>query len=230
MKKFDDKEEFKHWNEIMSKKYDPDLFHTQSSFLINLLEKWRVNSVLKYIDANDQDEILEVGCGAGNVLEKIPKGKLYGVDLSGFLVEKARKKLKDRAKIEVGDAENLPFQDENFDKVYCTEVLEHVLHPEKVISEIHRVLKSDGVLVVTVPKEQAIDFAKKTLKLMGLYNLLLQNQGGYNTSELNEWHLHEFDFDKFKTAFQPFFILERVKFLPPRPFTFHYVCRFRKKE
>lgn len=51
----------------------------------------------------------------------------------------------------LADANSLPFKDSSFPSVLCTELLEHILRPEKVVSEIHRVLSPGGVLVLTVP-------------------------------------------------------------------------------
>lgn len=50
-----------------------------------------------------------------------------------------------------GDAHRVPFLDESFDAVICKSVLEHVENPFQVVSEIYRVLKSDGVAIVYVP-------------------------------------------------------------------------------
>ena len=49
----------------------------------------------------------------------------------------------------VGDAHNLPFEDEKFDNILCTEVLEHLHTPQKAIAEMKRVLKKDGKLILT---------------------------------------------------------------------------------
>lgn len=49
----------------------------------------------------------------------------------------------------VGDAHDLPFSDEEFEMILCTEVLEHIKDPRRAITEMKRVLKSDGVLVLT---------------------------------------------------------------------------------
>jgi SAM-dependent methyltransferase len=51
----------------------------------------------------------------------------------------------------LGDAHYLPFKENVFDCVKCTEVLEHVENPEKVIKEIAGVLKSSGVLILSMP-------------------------------------------------------------------------------
>jgi len=49
----------------------------------------------------------------------------------------------------VGDAHNLPLEDESFDRVLCTEVLEHLHTPQKAIDEMYRVLKPGGELILT---------------------------------------------------------------------------------
>lgn len=49
----------------------------------------------------------------------------------------------------VGDAHMLPFDDSLFDQILCTEVLEHLHTPDRAITEMHRVLKPDGTLVLT---------------------------------------------------------------------------------
>lgn len=49
----------------------------------------------------------------------------------------------------VGDAHNLPFEDASFEVVVCSEMLEHADNPQKVISEIKRVLKPEGRVVLT---------------------------------------------------------------------------------
>jgi SAM-dependent methyltransferase len=51
----------------------------------------------------------------------------------------------------VSDAESIPVPDAAFDAVICTEVLEHVPRPEKVVRELGRVLRSGGALIATAP-------------------------------------------------------------------------------
>ncbi len=51
----------------------------------------------------------------------------------------------------LADGGSLPLKDSSVSNVLCTELLEHVLRPEKVIAEIHRVLDHGGILILTVP-------------------------------------------------------------------------------
>jgi ubiquinone/menaquinone biosynthesis C-methylase UbiE len=50
-----------------------------------------------------------------------------------------------------GDIESMPFADATFETVVCTEVLEHVPHPESALAEMRRVLRPGGLLLGSVP-------------------------------------------------------------------------------
>jgi len=52
----------------------------------------------------------------------------------------------------LGSAENIPFDNETFDSIVCTQVFEHLKVPNKAAREIHRVLKKDGYCLITVPQ------------------------------------------------------------------------------
>jgi SAM-dependent methyltransferase len=68
----------------------------------------------------------------------------------------------------VADGHHLPFVDESFDGVWVQAVLEHVLNPNEVVAEIHRVLKPNGIVYADTPfmqqvHERAYDFTRFTL-------------------------------------------------------------------
>ncbi|MCR4344593.1 MAG: class I SAM-dependent methyltransferase [Candidatus Scalindua sp.] len=94
--------------------------------------------------------ILDIGCGNGWQIAPCIKGnQVYGLDISEANIEKAVAK---GIKAQVHDVEDLfPFEDDFFDTVVCSEILEHLFFPEKVLREIYRVLKTSGRLIVTVP-------------------------------------------------------------------------------
>ncbi len=99
-------------------------------------------------------KFLDVGCGLGFFASRAGElgAKVYGIDIGEKLVKKSKQRYPD-GKFSVASAVELPYRDNTFDLVLCTEVIEHVNNQNKVISEIFRVLKKDGYLVLTTPNK-----------------------------------------------------------------------------
>ena len=76
-----------------------------------------------------------------------PKGQVVGIDAYPRAIELARKKYP-HIKFVIGDAHRLPFKNNCFDLVVCYETIEHVVNPDLVLKEIHRVLAKKGLAVV----------------------------------------------------------------------------------
>lgn len=92
--------------------------------------------------------ILDVGCGTGTHLDLYRRYdcNLYGLDLSPSMLEVARKRLGNAAKLELGNATDMPYEDNQFDLVIAMLSL-HEMAPDtrsRVIMETKRVLKEDG--------------------------------------------------------------------------------------
>lgn len=109
-------------------------------------------------------EIADIGCANGwfifylNQLFNLnDRAHFYGIDISSLDINIAKvlKKAFDMDNIifDVGDAENLSLPDNFFDIVLCSEVIEHLTHPENSIKEIRRVLKPGGVAIITTPNK-----------------------------------------------------------------------------
>ena len=119
----------------------------------------------KHLDLKAGDRVLDLGCGEGRHVHGLYlEGGLHivGVDLSHKDVLTARHEIEDNAEIfkdapghysfGVGDALRLPFADSSFDKIICSEVLEHIPDYEKALEEITRLLKPGGTLAISVPR------------------------------------------------------------------------------
>ncbi len=94
--------------------------------------------------------VLEVGCGQGrNLIYLANLGlKVVGVDINEDCVRKVASATITALQ---ADASNLPFQDNSFDHILCTEVLEHLADPDTCLSECYRVLKGNGTALFTCP-------------------------------------------------------------------------------
>ena len=97
------------------------------------------------------DRALDIGCGPGANIEVLNTfaGKVTGVDISPKAIEYSRR-IHPHNEFLLANAENLPFADSSFDLILCSEVLEHV-EDTKAIAEVLRILKPQGVLIITVP-------------------------------------------------------------------------------
>lgn len=96
--------------------------------------------------------ILEVGVGAGtDHLQWARAGcKCHGVDLTDAAIETTRDHLALyglESELRRVDAESLPYEDDRFDLIYSWGVIHHSTHPERLIQEIHRVLKPEGTFL-----------------------------------------------------------------------------------
>jgi len=215
---FDSESHFIQWNEEMARKYDPEAYHLRSNFLIRWIERRRVKAILRFLNASHQDRVLEVGCGAGNVLEQIPSNELYGIDLSASLLKKSQGRLAHRqAKLVRANAERLPFANRQFRKLVCTEVLEHVPDPRKIVGEMARVATAEAVLVISVPNEGWINWAKGSIHALGLGRWLLGgDKDSYSSPDCmtDEWHLHSFDLALLQKTCKDILLIHKIKAIP----------------
>ena len=142
--------------------------------------------------------LLDIGCNKGTYLTEYRGGTSFGVDISSHVLYKAKEKCKGKnlpCNLIVGDAEQLSFlKDRSFDKILCSELLEHVYNPEKVIADISRLLKPNGTLLVTVP-----NYTRKRPEWIGLDSLKNYNIPGVKGDTY------------FHTAFKPHEVAEMVK-------------------
>lgn len=108
--------------------------------------------MLAELQSESFEDVLDVGCGTGAVLELLhgeyPEKRLTGLDLTPRMIEMARAKQLENVRFIVGDAEALPFESRSFDAVLCSNSFHHYPHPEKFFSEAARVLRPGGRLVL----------------------------------------------------------------------------------
>lgn len=126
------------------------------SFLdVDLESQIRIKKVLKlfqcFIENTKQKILLDIGCGDGRISKQlITLGyRVYGIDISRKLVGEARKKGVIATCSDV--ALSIPFSDGFFDYVFAGEIIEHIIDTELILREISRVLRKNGVIVITTP-------------------------------------------------------------------------------
>jgi len=96
----------------------------------------RKELILNLIKDIPYNNVLEIGCGSGELSRYLKN--YIGIDIS------------ERTPFIVGDAQNLPFEDNSFDLILLLDLLEHT-DDKIVLSEVYRVLKPNGYVIITVP-------------------------------------------------------------------------------
>ena len=189
---------------------------------------------------NMRGVMLDFGCGS-KPYEKLFKVKKYiGVDIKGGGHDH-----KNEPVDIFYDGRTLPFGDECFDSLFSSEVLEHISDPEKTLAELNRVLKEEGVALLTVPfvwdeHEKPFDFRRYTsfgikdlLERHGFQIIKLEKSSTYVETIFQMWNAYLFQILNTKNAYlnvalhivfiAPFTILGLIisKVLPKRYDFYH---------
>lgn len=116
----------------------------------------RLNFIIDVLKARlpEGAEVLDVGCGNGVISRGLGEVgfNVKGIDVSEKTIEKAKLLNKfSNVKFDVISAEQLVADGNQYHAVICSEVLEHLTDPGKLLNVLYQVLHKDGVLIVTVP-------------------------------------------------------------------------------
>jgi SAM-dependent methyltransferase len=112
----------------------------------------QIKKILPFYKGN----VLDVGCGNSpfRFLVNNTEAKYIGIDIA----DADNFDYNNSEKISF-DGENIPFENNSIDNIIATEVLEHIEKPEKIISEMYRVLKPNGKAFITIPWSARVHYA-----------------------------------------------------------------------
>ena len=121
----------------------------------NIYKNWvksRNSSFLKLLEPNPDAKVVDLGCGDGDfslkVKKKIGCSKIYGVDVFDPYIREAKMKGIDVIKHDLNDFP-YPFENNTFDVVISSQVIEHLFYPVKFLKEVYRILKPGGYAVIS---------------------------------------------------------------------------------
>lgn len=135
---------------------------------------------IKKLSPQLSGKLMDFGCGRKPYEKFFRVDEYIGIDMEHTGHEHTN------SKVDVFyDGKNIPFPNDSFDSVFCSEVLEHVFNLEEVLTEIRRVMKTGGKILITVPfswneHEVPFDFGRYTS--FGIKHVLEKN--GFEVSTL----------------------------------------------
>ncbi|MDQ5958064.1 MAG: hypothetical protein QG665_412 [Patescibacteria group bacterium] len=124
--------------------------------------KKHISELLKFCPNLLSATVLDVGAGRGKFIDSLLEvnflGTIKGFEPAECYVSELRAKFSSVPKVEIirGVAESIPFENNQFDFLNVSEVVEHVESPQKTLQEIYRVLKPGGCAYISVPSRFAI--------------------------------------------------------------------------
>jgi SAM-dependent methyltransferase len=160
---------------------------------------WEIARDMRALGSAPRPAVADIGCGAKPYRQYFSgSARYFGIDLP---VERSANKLEKRAEV-YADLVRLPIANESFDVVLCTQVLEHVPEPVRVLAEAHRILRTGGMAVLTVPflaaeHEEPHDYLRFTsygitdlLERCGFEAVSVKKQFGFWSAvgEMIYWH------------------------------------------
>jgi ubiquinone/menaquinone biosynthesis C-methylase UbiE len=201
-------------NDEFAIEHDINEYYERSSIFIRYIEARRLRCIARMLRACATDRILEVGCGGGHILRLFPHSNLTGVDVSGRMLDKARENLRGyRVQLLKGDLSTLSLSDAGFDRIICSEVLEHVADPHAILLEIRRLLAPNGRVVVTFPNDHLIRRIKCFLRTTRMDRLPFCGRTAWGG---NDYHLHIWRIPEMRELLSRYFAIKQECYAPGR--------------
>ncbi len=128
-----------------------EVYETDHAGVYNICKK-DYPDVLAELEKEPFTDLLDCGCGTAPMLsllyEKYPEKHYTGIDLTPKMIEVAREKNLPGVELVVGDCENLPFAENSFDAVICSQSFHHYPNVQDFFNSVYRVLRPGGRLIL----------------------------------------------------------------------------------
>lgn len=183
----------KEYIEKLFDKIAPDYDKLNHILSLNIDKGWRKKAVREIVDSDEPLAILDVACGTGDFTIEIAKkaaegSRITGIDLSEGMMKVGREKIEAaglQATLEAGDCEALTYADNTFHRISVGFGVRNFEHLELGLSQMHRVLKPGGKLVIlelSVPTNPFIRWCYKLYFLNilpAIGGMVSGNRGAY---------------------------------------------------
>jgi len=198
-------------NDRLATEHPINDYYESAPLPIRWIEQARLRIIKEMVAEDPGHRILEIGSGGGHVLQMFRRAKLTAVDVSEIFLNTARDNLAGYdVRFLLGDVIKLGLPAGSFDRIICTEVLEHTEHPESILAEMARLLTPAGRAVITVPNDPLIDALKGVIRKTParLFFAGKINWGG------DEFHIHRWKPAEFRALLEQHFAVEEQRAVP----------------
>ena len=124
--------------------------------LVRWVHQKRLSYIVSHLPKKNGLKILDAGCGEGHLIKKMYLNNkfndYYGVDITEIAIQKAKKRCP-YANIKKMDISKLSYNENFFDVIVCSDVIEHIIDYQSAINKLIRSLKKGGYLIITFPNE-----------------------------------------------------------------------------
>jgi len=174
---------------------------------------------IQYFAPQLRGKLLDFGCG-----RKPFENLFFVTEYIGVDIEQTGHDHKNSRVDIYYDGKHIPFTNETFDAVFCSEVLEHIFNPDEILTELNRVMKTNAKILITVPfcwneHETPFDFAryssfgiKHLLEKNGFKIIAHKKSGNFARVNFQNWALYFFEL--FKKWGKAGYILSLVFIIP----------------
>jgi ubiquinone/menaquinone biosynthesis C-methylase UbiE len=130
------------YSEIQDKMLDADARRAKARKLLSV--------ILHFLGRPDLDglRVADVGCSAGFIADELARsgGRTIGVDIDRPGLVRAAERFGDRVLFTLAEGDRLPLADRSIDVIVFNHIYEHVVDPDAVVTDLHRVLADDGII------------------------------------------------------------------------------------
>lgn len=134
-----------------------DKVYKQYNQFMKIFHLYKLEELEKHFKVKENDVVIDIGGGTGYIAQVYSKKckKIYVLDESEKMLSKVPSS--ENIITKVGNALDIPFEDNSMDAVLLTDVFHHIKEQKQLIEEINRILKKDGKLCI-------LDFNKNHIK------------------------------------------------------------------
>ncbi len=157
--------------ELEFKEAPMDLYYMHP--VAGIFSRLRIKHILRILSDIESKKILDAGCEAGYVSQKlvVAGANVISFDICLDALKSFKQKIEENCSKSLlfqAFAHAIPLKNESIDAVVCTEVIEHAPYPDIILKEIARVVRKGGKIIITFPNERLRKSVYAIVSLFGI--------------------------------------------------------------